>query len=178
MSFVYTQPFQKSKVFLYPLLLLRRGFKYNPIQTYISWEGVYSLNDYKFICVYKNKKDEAYEKFESKYLKNHLLFVEYQLIESDTHLYVFDYSVYKNDFDNFIKGKYSKFELSSKDVILNYFRISKLEIYVKTFLYPLSYRKYYADSLNVPIDLINSIKEICTIPDLKKEILTEYKKTS
>lgn len=177
MSFVYTQPFQKSKVFLYPLLLLRRGLKYFPAQTYTAWEGVYSFDDYKLICVYKYKRDDAYDKFESKFLTSHLLFEEYHKVDVDTHLYVFDYSVTKDDYEKFIKGQYSKFNHSVKDVIINHFKLTKLEVYVKTFLYPMSYRKLYAEELDVSLSLINSIKEICTKPDPEKEILKEYKKS-
>ena len=50
MDTVYTDYFQKSKVFLYPLLKLRKGMTYVPIQTYICMEQSYTINDCMFIC--------------------------------------------------------------------------------------------------------------------------------
>ena len=50
---VYLEYFQKSKVFLYPLLKIKKGITRVPIQTYIAWDNVYSTNDLKFLCQYK-----------------------------------------------------------------------------------------------------------------------------
>ena len=52
MDDVYTNYFQKSKVFLYPLLKLKKGLKYVPIQTYVCWEHVYAFEDCKIVCEY------------------------------------------------------------------------------------------------------------------------------
>ena len=49
MKKVYAEYFQKSKVFLYPLLEIKKGVRYVPIETYIAWEGVCELKDEKFI---------------------------------------------------------------------------------------------------------------------------------
>ena len=63
MDAVYTDYFQKSKVFLYPLLKLKKGLDFVPVETYVSWDGVYETSDYKFICVYKSKFDEEFIAF-------------------------------------------------------------------------------------------------------------------
>ena len=49
---VYTDYFQKSKVFLYPLLKIRKGVTHVPVQTYIAWDNVFALDDNKFMCEY------------------------------------------------------------------------------------------------------------------------------
>ena len=49
MGVVYTNYFQKSKVFLYPLLQLKKGLSYVPKQTYVAMEHVYSVENYKFL---------------------------------------------------------------------------------------------------------------------------------
>ena len=47
---VYTNYFQKSKVFLYPLLNVKNGIIKVPIQTYIAWDSVYTPEYNKFLC--------------------------------------------------------------------------------------------------------------------------------
>ena len=48
---VYTQYFQKSKVFLYRLLKLKKAIDFVPAQTYVAWDGLYTLTDMKFLCL-------------------------------------------------------------------------------------------------------------------------------
>ena len=57
---VYKKYFQKSKVFLYPLLDIPRGSKALPTETYMSWEDKYTSEDAKFICVYNTIVDPEY----------------------------------------------------------------------------------------------------------------------
>jgi len=59
MKKIYKSYFQKSKVFLYPLLGIRKGVRFVPIETYISWKNYPEINS--LICVYhidKNNKKE------------------------------------------------------------------------------------------------------------------------
>jgi len=63
MKEIYTDYFQKSKVFLYPLLNVKNGIIKVPIQTYIAWDSVYTPEDNKFLCEYKTKKTNEFEKF-------------------------------------------------------------------------------------------------------------------
>lgn len=64
---LYDRYFQKSKVFIYPLLGIKRGNSVVPIETYISWDGHYSSEDMKLICVYKIRTDAEYKTFEKTY---------------------------------------------------------------------------------------------------------------
>ena len=50
---LYAKYFQKSKLFLYPLLGLQRGLT-APEEVYFSWEGKYAPEDQKLILVYNN----------------------------------------------------------------------------------------------------------------------------
>ena len=50
---IYKDYFQKSKIFLYPLLEIQKGIKYVPINTYMAWEGQYSFEDSMLMCIYK-----------------------------------------------------------------------------------------------------------------------------
>ena len=42
---------QKSRIFLYPQLRIRRGVSVTPIETYMCWPGKYSIKDSVLICL-------------------------------------------------------------------------------------------------------------------------------
>jgi hypothetical protein len=170
---VYTDYFQKSKVFLYPLLRIKKNVPFTPAETYICWDGVYDVNDFKFLCVYNTEMDEKFKSFESN-LKGNVLFEEYHKLSDDTHLYIFDFTPFKRDFDSFVKGKYSKFTKISKDTIEEFFgNNGKIASFVTAFLFPDIYHAEYAKALNVPMNVIESVYELCNKPDLDKETLYE-----
>ena len=172
MKKVYAEYFQKSKVFLYPLLEIKKGVRYVPIETYIAWEGVCELKDEKFICLYSAKKDDAYEKFEQDYLVNHKLFKGYYKIEEDKHLYVYDYSKFKHDLDMFIAGKYSKFTLQTKDKISEFLGdVGTIADYIQSYINPEGFHELYAENLGVSLDTIEQVYELCSKPDINKENL-------
>ena len=52
---------QKSRIFLYPALNIRRGSSIKPIQTYIAWEELISPTDRKLICVYNIEDTEDFQ---------------------------------------------------------------------------------------------------------------------
>ena len=68
MKGVYTEYFQKSKVFLYPLLRLKKGIDFVPAETYCFWDEIYDAMDYKFICLYKTKYTKAFATFQINHL--------------------------------------------------------------------------------------------------------------
>lgn len=172
MRVTYTQYFQKSKVFLYPLLRLRKGIDFVPMETYILWDGVYSEKDYKFICVYKCERNEKFLKFENNFLKSHDMFENHVQLPDDEQVYVFNFRTYKYDFDKFINGTYSKFSVGTKNQILNFFgSVGHISEYIESFLDPEQYHDAYAEALDVPLESIQDVYEVCSIPDLKKETL-------
>ena len=54
---IYKKYFQKSKIFIYPLLDIKRGSPSVPTETYISWKENYNSEDIKLICLYKTTND-------------------------------------------------------------------------------------------------------------------------
>ena len=62
-SALYTKYFQKSKIFMYPLLDIKRGCSVTPIQTYFEWDGHYTAEDMKLIAVYPIRDDQEYMNF-------------------------------------------------------------------------------------------------------------------
>jgi hypothetical protein len=99
MKGVYTEYFQKSKVFLYPLLRFRSGLSFVPVQTYVCWEHLITVDENKFLCEYNVGTTEKFELFSNSYLKKHSLFYEYVQLEEDRHLFIFDFTQYKSDFN-------------------------------------------------------------------------------
>ncbi len=174
MDNVYTDYFQKSKVFLYPLLKLKKGIKYVPIQTYVCWEHVYTSGEYKLLCEYHAKSGIAFKQFCDRYLTSHVFFEKYLDIGGNKHVFIFNLSYHKNDFRRFLKGKYSQFTLDSKLTILDFFSSSgKMLNYVESFLSPEESHQNYADALNIDIEIIENIYEVCSLPDLEKETFYE-----
>jgi hypothetical protein len=169
---VYTQYFQKSKVFLYPLLDIKKGATYVPRQTYIAWEDMYSIEDTMFLCVYQTPMNERFQRFIDRFILSHELFDKYIQLEDKKHLFIFNLKSRKFDFDNFIEGKYSKISLDSKIKILDFFGSNdKVEDYIHSFLSPKDHHEEYAEYLGVDIESIKEVYELCTPPDIEKETL-------
>lgn len=174
MKIVYTEYFQKSKVFLYPLLGIKKGISHVPSETYVCWDGLYSEKDYKFICVYNCDKDDKYLKFELNNLLGHPMLDGCYVLSNDKFAYVFDFSEYKHDHQKFINGQYSKFSLQSKEKIINFFNAGgKMSKYIESFLNPDEYHQDYADSLGVNVEQIKEVHEVCSKPDMLKETLSD-----
>tara|TARA_R110000764_G_scaffold37019_7_gene82556 strand:+ start:3810 stop:4385 length:576 start_codon:yes stop_codon:yes gene_type:complete len=169
---VYTNYFQKSKVFLYPLLNVKNGIIKVPIQTYIAWDSVYTPEDNKFLCEYKTKKTNDFEKFAYNNLLNNSHFESRIDINEDKQLFIYDFSEHKSDVKKFLKGEYSKFTLDNKIKILNFFSSQKKAgNFIKGFLDPEDVHENYALLLDVDVECIEDIYEVCTPPDILKETL-------
>jgi hypothetical protein len=169
---IYRKYFQKSKIFLYPLLDIPRGAKVLPKETYLSWESSYTSEDAKLVCLYEVKDSPDYAMFESQTLIRHTRLNDYIKINDFTSLLIFDFYDLKADWNNIVNGKYSQIQDHLKQKILRYFNNNKAnQDYIKSYLYPEFYFKQYSEILNVPIDLLKSVGELCSKPDLEKEKL-------
>lgn len=171
---------QKSRLFLYPLLEIKRGVKFIPVQTFVSWENVYKVEDQKLILVYEPDDSEDFYKFEEKYLLKNEYFSEYYELENQNITYIFDLSSSKTKsdcFNYFIKGQYSKMPPVFKNLILQFFSdISSHQLRMKSYLNPEDYITNYAELLDVSESLLESVGELCNSPNLKKEHLKISKK--
>ena len=172
MKSVYTEYFQKSKVFLYPLLRLKKGIDFVPAETYCFWDEIYDATDYKFICLYKTKYTKAFSTFQI----NHLPLLKNNMEHYDLgneQLIIFDMKEYKHDYDKFIEGRYSAFGIDSKIAILDYFGgQGRISSYVKSFLAPdEDLHMLYSDYFNVDLNLIKDVHELCSKPDIIQETL-------
>ena len=169
---IHKDYFQKSKVFLYPLLEIKKGVKYVPVNTYLSWEGEYSFNDSKLMCLYKQKSTKDFIKFEESELLSHKYLEDYRVLDTDLHLYIFDLTPFKKDIQHVLKGSYSKIRKKTKEQILDFFGdVGIISEYIESYIYPEYYHEDYANELGVKLQDIQKVNELCSKPDLKKETL-------
>ena len=168
---IYKNYFQKSKMFLYPLLDLKRGAPAVPLETYLSWKEYCNSEDMKFICKYQNRQDLEFLNYEKNLLLNHERLID-KKSNSDYIIYIFDYADIKNDWNNFINGSYSKITKKSKEKILKYFdKHSGNYVYMNSYLYPEKYFTMYAEILQVSEEVLRSVGELCDKPNIEKETL-------
>jgi hypothetical protein len=177
MKQIYKSYFQKSKVFLYPLLGIKKGVRFVPIETYIGWDNNEISPKDTLICVYSiedgpatNKAFQSFAKFELK--KNELYHSEYEI--DDLRIFIFDLSFFKRDIQKFKEGKYSQFSRLTKKIIMHFFDNGTVAEYMESYLYPEEYYEVYSDLLNVPISTLEEVVELCDKPDLEKE---DFKKS-
>lgn len=169
---LYTKYFQKSKIFLYPLLDIKRGTSIIPEETYLGWDNTYSPEDMKLVCVYNIRTDMEYKQFEKNILLKHPRLHDYILVNDETAVFIFDFSDLKDDWFHLMEGKYSKINLDIRRKILAYFaKSSSNYAYIESYLFPDNYFKKYAELLGVSIDMLKSVGELCSKPDMEKEIL-------
>ena len=170
---LYKDYFQKSRVFLYPALDIRRGVSVTPIETYMSWEGHYKLTDSKLCCLYHLRDDTDFRNFEKNKLTGNKLFHDFKQVEGDKGVYVFDFSHMKDDWDAISNGKYSKISHDFKKRILAFVGHNNPNFaYVDSYLFPTRYFRLYAEMMNVSEDMLRKVGELCSVPDLDAERLS------
>ena len=86
MKKIYSDYFQKSKVFLYPLLGIKKGIRFVPLETYLNWDG-YFKSDNDFFCLYNipqtTEEKKMFEVFKQLHLKTNEHFIEWFSISND-----------------------------------------------------------------------------------------------
>ncbi len=168
---VYGKYFQKSRSFLYPMLGIRKTSNFTPSGTYISLEGKVAPEDMKLICVFKKDRTEGFQKFENDLLVGNPLFLE--KIETKTNnLYIFNFEVFKVDWFNFILGRYSKLSTPVKKAVKVFYGEKSAEYqYMESYIYPEKHFETYAKLLEIDVETLKSIGELCDPCDLEKETL-------
>jgi len=168
---IYRKYFQKSKVFVYPLLGIKRGLSVVPTETYVAWEGQCKPEDMKLVCVYDYREDEEYRKIEKNILLEHNRLSDYKKVKAEV-VITFDFSDLDDDWFHFIHGRYSQLSTKTKQKILGFFDIHGGNYaYMHSYLIPEKYYENYAELLNVDTKLLKEVVELCNKPDLDKETL-------
>lgn len=175
MKDIYTKYFQKSATFLYPLLNIRKSKHPTPRQTYISWDDNVKKENKMFICLYDREDSDQWKRFEANILMTHPLLIESVIVSEDQVLYIFDFNTpeVSGDFDHFLNGKYSKFSNESKKLITDYFGIQSPEwIFIESYIHPRKYFSTYAEILNVDVESLQKVGELCDKYNSEKENCT------
>ena len=169
---LYKDYFQKSRIFLYPILEIKRGSSVTPIETHVSWDGQYSPKDMKLVCLYHLRDDVEFRNFEKEKLLKNKHFFDFKELEDNKEVYVFDFSIYEKDWNNIILGKYSQITQAYKKKIENFYgKRDSNYAYVESFLYPEKYYAMYAEMMLVKESLLREVGELCSIMDTEKETL-------
>lgn len=168
---LYKKYFQKSRSFLYPALGIKRTALYTPSGTYIALDGLVGPEDMKLVVTYKEDHTEGFKAFEQQMLLSNPLFSSIVHVE-DYNIYLFDFESYKDDWFNFIMGKYSKFSNPLKKAIKLFYGDGSLEYkYIESYLHPEKYFDAYAKVLGVETSVLKQVGELCDPCDLEKETL-------
>ena len=171
-SSLYDKYFQKSKVFLYPLLELPKTNLISLTQTYIIWENIIRQDDYKLICLYDNVHSNQFIKYENKHILDSKYFIEKHQGKNNQAIYIFNLSDFSEDWYYFLKGKYSRFSEKSNLLIQRYYGVNSNEYkYINTFLNPSDYVTLYSKLLNVSEQTLKEVGELCDVYDINKEFL-------
>jgi len=167
---LYENYFQKSRVFLYPALDIKRGNDITPIQTYTSWNNKIDSSERLLICEYHLRDDTEFLKFEEHKLLNNQMFCDYFELSENKALYVFTFDDYRHDWYNFNKGKYSKLSADIKNKIKKFYGEKSANYkLIHSYLYPEEYFDQYSELLNVSVNTLKSVGELCSKPNDKKE---------
>lgn len=174
MDALYTKYFQKSMIFLYPILGIKRGTSVTPINTYFEWEGHYTAEDMKLIAMYPIRDDQEYKLFMKNIILKHPRLSGMHKIDDHSQLLIFDFSDLKDDWFKLIDGQYSKLNMTIKRKVKDHFdKKSGSYVYIDSYLFPERYFSIYASLLGVDEDLLKQVGELCTKPDLEKEKLIQ-----
>lgn len=169
---VHQKYIQKSQIFLYPALNIPRGIKDVPVGTYVAWKGMYVPEDRKLICLYMLKETKEFKALERVKLIGNKLFHDFHELENGKGAYVFDFTPHAEDFDKFLKGKYSYFSDEYKDMIKRFFANNPTDYkVVESFLKPHKYYWLYQTIFNVDIQALKAAGQLCSKPDFEKEEL-------
>lgn len=169
---LYLEYFQKSKVFLFPALGISKRSYTQPTETYISWENMYTTEHKKLIAVYDNVDTDAFKAFELKVLlTNPMLSTRYRTSDGQG-IYVFDMSVLDENWDTFMAGKYSQLNKTLKHAIADFYGTKSPEYqYIKSYLYPEEFYDIYASLLDIDVQILRKVGELCNPYDTEQEML-------
>lgn len=164
-----------SRIFILPMV----GINYKQIPS--NFINCYILEDYKCVLVFDKLMDydEIYYHFMHRVMDNNPNFREYIDLEEEA-IFIFNIQDrYRNDFDLFVKGAYSRFSEDYKKVLIGFFgRQSIPQGHLVTeynVIYPEDFkRKQIAEHLSFKDSIIekNMIVEVLHKPNMKEEIFT------
>lgn len=169
---LYKDYFQKSRIFLYPVLEIKRGSSVTPVNTFIAWKGHYEVTDAKLCTLYHLRDDQEFRVFEKQKLLGNELYHDFKQVDTSQGVYIFDFSQQVDDWNAFIEGRYSKISEIHKKRVLDFIGANSANFaYVESFLYPEKYFKMYSELMAVNERHLRGVGELCSKPDFDSETL-------
>lgn len=165
---IYQGPFPKSLIYLYPILNIPHDV-HKPLHVYLGIEGQVSVHEERLVCIYDSSA-LGFELFEQCYLMLHEGLYDRFELEGSRKIYVFEFPD-SDTWECFLTGKYSRFPEDYKQTVIK--AVSKYpgnDIYMRSFFYPEAFFDNYAHILNVPVELLQEVGELCSLPDMQHEI--------
>jgi hypothetical protein len=137
------------------------------VNTYIDIE-----KGYLYVIYLKSKNLLVWESFFNEQILTNEMFIDIDPINEDFICCIFNIAYeYKEEFNCFLEGKYSRFKESSKDKILSFYDKRKVENkHLKIYLYPNNHYDDFSEYLNIDKEILIKNIELCSIPDFNKEI--------
>jgi hypothetical protein len=166
--------FQKSKIFLYPILGIPRGNNFIPVNTYVAWNNKIVKEEFSFLCVYNIVDSQEYRDFELKYLFDNKRFKGFYYLEDNKGVYIFDFTDFTDDYLLFLGSNYSQMSNQIKNLIIKFFKSGKVDNVnelVNSYLNPNNYYEQYSKYLKVDVSILKEVRELCPKMDLEKETL-------
>jgi ubiquinone/menaquinone biosynthesis C-methylase UbiE len=162
---------QKSHLFLYPLLGLSFREPFKPENTFIEFRDEVKKEDGKLVCIYQPQYSEEYYNYRNNVLLQHPLY-EKMITTRDKNIIIFNLSTdFKDTYERFLEGQYSKFSPLAKELISDYYKESEIAaISIQSHLEPEEFHQMYADFLNVSVDLIAKRYETLSPPCMEREV--------
>jgi len=168
---------QKSRLFLYPLLGIKKGSSVTPIETYMSWANVYSTKDCRLICNYHKRKDQEFKIFEEKFLIGNTNYENHYELEDGSYAYIFDFTEFKTDYQKVVTGRYSQLSFEHKQKVADFVKSHRIHhARILSYLDPSSFYEDYAELYATSVERLKRVGELCNPPDLTKENLGVLKK--
>lgn len=168
----YSKYFQKSRTFLLPILGLRKAAVYAPLQSYLMWDGMHTLEDERLILTFQHYKEKTWDEYLLNTLMANQMFDEYHELESDVIAISFDLNCISADYRLVLEGKYGQLSKLLKAKIRDYYGYNSAEwAYIETFLYPSRYVGTYSKLLAVDEEHIKFTGQLCDLPNLDQETL-------
>lgn len=185
---IYRRYFQKSKVFLYPLLQLDKKseeISEVTIESFIHVENadddlhfLFPLTEPSLTVSFtinledKDKRREMVHEIYQKYGKDRHVKKKFYSPDMDRVIIVYTLFDMVEDYDLIVAGRYSKISKTSKLRIQRYYAAnSEHWAHVKTFLYPEEHYSMYAEALGVDEETLRNRQELIDNPDLVKETI-------
>ena len=169
---IYPHYFQKSTVFLYPLVQIPGFPCVKPLRTFLTDGDKVPLEEPSLLVLYKQEDTEHWRQFEYHSLENSYELKQMQELDNKMLLCTFDLSYNKADYRLFLQGLYSDFSRRAKTIILRHFIYEDPAMaHICSYLYPESFYALYAKILAMDEAQLRSSVELCTSYDLARETL-------